>query len=494
MRSIRILGLLAASVLLAGCNVFWGQFGGEQSHQNDNTGEFAISASNVGTLSQKWQVSLPAVADGSPAIAFGVSTPSGSRDLILLTTKTGTLTARDLHTGAAVWSISFPAGSCKINNGSSTCYTTSSPVVDQANGFVYTYGLDGMVHRVGLATGVEDTTAPWPVVATLKPWDEKGSSALSMATAKDGTSYLYVANSGYPGDNGDYQGHITAINMATGASKVFNTLCSAQTVHFAWNTAPDCADVQSGVWARSGVTYSSTTDLIYFATGNATYDPTLGDWGDTVLAVHPDGSGVNGGPVDTYTPTNFQQLDDLDIDLGSTLPAIAPVPSGALSPTGRSITQVGVQGGKDGKLRLLDLGDLSGQGGPGHTGGEWSMVAGPGGVIDTAPAVYKDANGTTWLFVGTGSGLAGYTLTLNSVTHVPVLTQVWKTTGNMTSPMVANGVVYAAGATTIGAYSSTSGSLLWSKSVGSIHWQSPVVDGGFVLLEDGAGHLTEWGP
>src|SRR5215471_18942177 len=200
MRSIRVLGLLAASVLLAGCNVFWGQFGGEQSHQSNNTGELAISASNVGSLTQRWQVALPAVADGAPAIAFGVSTPGGNRDLIFLTTKTGTLAARDLHTGASVWSIGFPAGTCKINNASTTCYTTSSPAVDQANGFVYTYGLDGKVHRVAIGTGVEDTTAPWPVVATLKPWDEKGSSALSMAKAKNGTTYLYVANAGYHGD------------------------------------------------------------------------------------------------------------------------------------------------------------------------------------------------------------------------------------------------------------------------------------------------------
>ncbi len=169
------------------------------------------------------------------------------------------------------------------------------------------------------------------------------------------------------------------------------------------------------------------------------------------------------------------------------------MPAGALSPTGRAISQVGIQGGKDGMLRLLDLGDLSGQGGPGHLGGEWSTIAGPGGVILTAPAVYKDSNGTIRVFVGTSSGLAGYTVTLNSATHVPVLTQVWKKAVNATSPMVAGNVVYAAGATTLGAYSPIDGSLLWSTAVGSIHWESPVVDGGFVILSDGAGHLTEWG-
>jgi hypothetical protein len=251
--------------------------------------------------------------------------------------------------------------------------------------------------------------------------------------------------------------------------------------------------VQSGVWARSGVTYSHATDLVYFATGNATFDPVNGDWGDTVLAVHPDGSGVNGGPVDSYTPTNYQTLDNSDIDLGSTLPAVAAVPSGALSPTGRSLTEVGIQGGKDGMLRLLDLGNLSGQGGPGHLGGEWSTIAGPGGVILTAPAVMTDSNGVTRVFVGTAYGLASYTLTLNPTTHVPVLTQVWKDAVNATSPMIAGNVVYAAGGTRLGAYALEDGTSLWSTAVGSIHWQSPVIDGGFVILEDGSGHLTEWG-
>ena len=64
---------------------------------------------------------------------------------------------------------------------------------------------------------------------------------------------------------------------------------------------------------------------------------------------------------------------------------------------------------------------------------------------------------------------------------------------NATSPMIAGNVVYAAGGSTLGAYALNDGTPLWSTSVGSIHWQSPVVDGGLVILEDGAGHLTEWG-
>ena len=186
------------------------------------------------------------------------------------------------------------------------------------------------MHKVGLGTGTEVTAAPWPVVSTLKPWDEKGSSALSSATAANGHTYLYAVHSGYPGDGGDYQGHLTAIDLADGSNHVFNTLCSDQTVHFT-STTPDCAQRTSGVWARSGVTYSPATNRIYLVTGNAQFDATR-SWGDTVLALNPDGTGVNGGPLDSYTPTNYQQLDSGDLDLGSTLPALVdlPTPSGTL--------------------------------------------------------------------------------------------------------------------------------------------------------------------
>ena len=343
-----------------------------------------------------------------------------------------------------------------------------------------------------MGTGAQSTATPWPVVATLKNFDEKGSSSLALATAA-GHTYLYAANAGYPGDNGDYQGHVTTIDLATGASNVFNTLCSDQAVHFVEQPAtPDCAQVQSGVWARPGVTYSATTGLIYFATGNATYNPTTHDWGDTVLAIHPDGTGVNGGPVDSFTPADYQSLNTSDRDLGSTLPALVPVPAGARSPTGAALTQVGVQGGKDGLLRLLDPANLSGQGGPGHTGGEWDAITGPGGQILTAPAVWTDSSKTTWVEVATGSHLAGYTVSLNTSNHVPQLDARWNIATGATSPVVADGVLFAAGGSSLRAYNPTSGALLWTGATGSIHWQSPVVDGGTVLVEDGSGHLTAW--
>ena len=94
------------------------------------------------------------------------------------------------------------------------------------------------------------------------------------------------------------------------------------------------------VWARGGVVYSAATDRIYLVTGNAAFSPASHHWGDTVLALNPDGSGnASGDPVDTYTPANFAQLNSQDLDLGSTAPAILPVTDT------RKVRNLAVQGG-----------------------------------------------------------------------------------------------------------------------------------------------------
>ena len=65
-----------------------------------------------------------------------------------------------------------------------------------------------------------------------------------------------------------------------------------------------------------------------------------------------------------YTPANQAELNDRDLDLGSTAPALL---AGGYF----------VQGGKDGRLRLLSLNHLPGVNR--STGGELQSVSTPGG-------------------------------------------------------------------------------------------------------------------
>jgi hypothetical protein len=470
----------------------WLQFDGDSSHSGNNTLERIISPANVSQLHLLFQVTLPAVVDGAPAYLNGVVTASGTRNLLFVTTRTGDVVALDASSGVIVWDQPNRAGACLINNDTvrnEACYTTASPAVDPDRQFVYSYGLDGYVHKYKVGDGTEVLTGGWPELVSRKVYDEKGSSALTIATAKSGISYLYVAHGGYPGDRGNYQGHLTAIDLSDGTQKVFNTLCSDQAVHFVDSrvvSGPDCYPVtQSAIWARAGVVYDPENDRIYMATGNGDFLPGQFDWGDTVFSLHPDGSGAgNGNPLDSYTPTSFQNLQNTDADLGSTAPALLPAAGG-------NYPHLAVQGGKDGLLRLLNLDDLSGQSQVGKTGGEvFSMSVPMGGVVLTQPAVWVDpADNHTWVFVSNGSGMAGLELVING-SGDPSLQAQW-TAGPGTSPIVANGVLYYARGGLVSALSPTDGSLLWSNNqVGGIHWQSPMVANGLLYLTDQNGKLT----
>jgi outer membrane protein assembly factor BamB len=467
----------------------WVQFNGDAAHSGRNTLETSIGPGNVGKLQMLFQVSLPAIADGAPAVLGSVPNGTGAHDLLFVDTKDGHVIALDAHTGGIVWSRQVGPGTCRINNGAAPCYTTSSPAIDPGRGFVYAYGLDGAVHKYAASSGAEVLSGGWPEVATLKPFDEKGSSALTVATVAGGATFLYVTNGGYPGDAGDYQGHVTAINLATGAQNVFNAACSDQTVHFVETPgSPDCPAVQSAIWARGSVVYDPSLDEIFMATGNGNYVPASNDWGDTVFALHSNGvGGTSGQPLDAFTPSTFQVLQNADADLGSTAPAILPVPVSS------NVAQLAVQSGKDGLLRLLNLANLSSQGGPGHIDGNIGpVVAVPqGGDVLTQIAVWVNpADGTTWAFVANGSGISGLRLAIDASGN-PSLVTGWLTAPAGTSPVVANGVLYYAATTgQLRALDPTTGTQLWQAGIGGIHWESPVVANGVVYITDESGRLT----
>ncbi len=480
----------AAQAALADQAYDWLQFNGDPQHSGNNTLETRLSADNVASLQQLFQVNLPGVADGAPAYLHGVQTAQGTKDLVFVTTLEGGIVALDAATGAQVWAQQYGANGCLINLGSKACYTTSSPAIDPNLRYVYSYGLDGAVHKYQVGDGQEIKDGGWPELTTSKPFNEKGSSSLSIATAPDGTSYLYATNSGYLGDRGDYQGHVTAIDLANGQQSVFNSLCSNQTVHFAQSpAAPDCPNVQSGIWSRASVIYDPDTHKIYLTTGNGHFDPNLHDWGDTVIALNPDGSGTNGNPVDTYTPDNFNQLDVTDQDLGTTNVAVLPAPPAS------KVSHLGLQSGKDGLLRLLNLDNLSGQGGPGHTGGEIGQVIPlpQGDGVFTQPAVWVDpTDHSTWVFIASASGISGLKLVVDD-SGTPQIESQWTDPSGGTSPVVANGVLFYASYDGISALDPLTGDPVWSDpQVANFHWESPIVANGVLYITDGDGRLTAY--
>ena len=458
----------------------WLQNGGDPQHSANNTLETILGPSNVANLQLLYQVALPAAADGAPVYLSAVPTQNGTQDLIFSTTKAGHIVALDASNGSIVWSRQYGTGSSVTN---------SSPAIDPNRQYVYSYGLDGYVHKYQVGDGTEILGAGWPELVTLKGSVEKVAGALATATSAGGTTYLYVITDGYNGDGGDYQGHLTTINLSNGVQHVFNSLCSDQTVHFVQSPGtPDCSARRSGMWQKDGAVYDSVTDRVYVSTGNGPFDANTGghNWGDSVLGLNPDGTGVGTGPVDSYTPSTYATLESGDEDLGSTGPAILPAPgySGRLA----------VQSGKDAKLRLFDLTDMSGQGGPGHAGGEIELQSVPqGGGVVTSPAVWVNpADSSTWVFIANNSGSSGLKLTFPG--GVPSLVMQWKQSYGGSSPLVANNVVYFHNGNTMRAVDPTTGLVLWSDTIhiGGRHWQSPIVVNATLYVTDDSGHLTAW--
>ncbi|HEX3108707.1 MAG TPA: PQQ-binding-like beta-propeller repeat protein [Thermoanaerobaculia bacterium] len=435
-----------------------------------------MTKENVATLVLDWSADLPEASDGSPLYIAGVRVGRREHDLIVITTMAGRAMAFDAHTGEGIWSTAAPLG---------PRWTTSSPAVDPDRTSVYSYGLDGYVHKYQMSTGFE-VKEGWPQLVTLKPDVEKCSSPLTIATAANGHTYLYAAIAAYPipGDDGDYQGHVVAIDLNGNSQNVFNALCSDQARHFA---VGDCKDLQAGIWARGGAVYDADTDRVFVTTGNGTYDADQGgfNWGTSVVALRPDLTTDRGAPLDSYTPINYQQLTDDDLDLSSTTIAILPR-------SNDSQPHLGVQAGKDERIRLLDLDDLSGHGGPRHVGGEIEVIGVPqAGQVQTQPVAWLAPDGSAWVFFATGAGVSGLKLDLTG--GKPHLVTQWVISGGASSPVLANDVLYVAHSNTLRAIDPQTGQILWSSTeIGDVHWQTPIVGGDHLYVCDAAGHLKSF--
>lgn len=498
-RLLSVIALFCVAFVATSATAYdWLQFNGSSAHSGNNTSETTISAANVATLTQLFQVSLPNVADGAPVLLQGVTTPAGVQDLLFVNTTDGWIVALNAQTGMTVWGQQLTGASP---------FMTTSPAIDPNGLYVYSYGLDGYAHKFPVGTGIEVKTGGWPVQTTLKPTVEKASAPLATATVS-GTSYLYVVHGGYPGDGGSYQGHLSSINLGTAAANVFNAMCSNQSVLI---TSGGCVGHGSAIWGRPGAVYDAGAGKIYVATGNATDGggpPGCGNpgqgtwngstmWSESLLALNPSGTGgASGKPLDSYTPTDVNCLDQSDTDIGSTAVAILPVPANS------NVQHLGVLGGKDSVLRLLDLDNLSDSAtpGPGHQGGEIFVLPGgipQGGELLSQPCIWVNpADGSTWVFIGNGGGLSGLQLAVDGGGNPSLVTQ-WQRGAQSadTSPLIANNVLYfhgnVSGSNVLTAYTPTTGSPLWSVTIGNgVHWQSPVVANGVVYVEDGGGNLN----
>jgi len=424
----------------------WPMFGRVPS-RTSSTGAIGISAADAPHLRRR-QVRLPGVVDSSPVFLHDVAAGGAQRDLFLMTTSFGRVVAVDAGAAKIVWTFT-PKGIDGWKN--SYRITHASPAISSDRRFVFSGSPDGKVHKLSVSSGAEEG-GRWPVSITKLPEREKVTPSFGLIGG-----LLVVGTGGYIGDEPPYQGHIVTIDPGDGhIVGVTNSLCADRHEIIAPSS---CRSSDSAFWSRSGAVQLPDKTLV-FATGNAPFDGRR-DFGDSVIRVSADARRLLG----SWTPSNYQELNDGDVDLGSTGPVLIG---------GGSI----LQSGKDGKLHVFATSALNHRGTIGH---ERQTIPAPGGSgVFTAPAVWRHAK-RTWVYVTNDSGTAGYTQSSGR------LHRRWAVSRAGTSPIVAGGLLWVydpSGA--LLAYRPTTGARVASLPAGSGHWNSPAPGAGVIALPQGS--------
>ncbi|MGD0493087.1 MAG: PQQ-binding-like beta-propeller repeat protein [Steroidobacteraceae bacterium] len=423
----------------------WTQFGGDVAGSGASSNPTGITESNVASLSRH-RVNLDGTVDASAIYLHAVRVKDAEHDVFFVTTTYGKTIAIDAKLGSVLWEFtparySTWAGTRQITN--------STPVADPDRQHIYAAAPDGTIQKLAISDG----HVVWTTPITLLPSREKIASPL-----REFRGHIIAVTGGYIGDAPPYQGHVVTLDAQSGRLlTVWNSLCSDR---IGLLVPGSCPSAQSAIWGRAGAVIDAATGDIFVATGNGPYNGKT-DWGDALVELNADATRILGN----FTPSNNAELDERDLDVGSTSPAL--LGGGLLA-----------QGGKDGLIRLLSIEAIAGT--TPHTGHELQSVPTPSGAkLFTAPAVWQH-DGETWMFAADSGATAAWTLKEGK------LVAMWRNQNGGTSPVIAGGLLYIydpKGHLRI--YEPVKGTQLADLESGAGHWNSPIVVDGQIALPTG---------
>jgi hypothetical protein len=429
----------------------WPEFGLDPQRSDVSELATGITAANVAHL-RHITVSLPGTVDSSPIYLHGASVEGATHNVIVVTTTYGKTIAIDANSGQMLWTFT-PPGYSRWAGGAQI--TVASPVADPDDEYVYATSPNGLINKLSIANGSEDGGGSWPAKITLEPVHEKLGAALNI----DGPD-IVAATSGYIGDIPPYQGHVVLVERAGGRLlKVFNTLCANRRE---LQVPRSCAASDSAILSRGGPEIEPGGRRMLIDTGNGPWNGST-DFGDSVIELAFPSLKL----LQSFTPTDQEELNTSDLDLGSSAPALLGENRVVLA-------------GKDGIMRVLVRSRLDGHPPSSRLhplGGEVQRLSIPGGgELFTQPAVWRHAGHTT-MFVADEHATAAYVLRAGK------LYRAWETPTSGTSPVMAGGLlyVYDPDAGGIYVYRPSSPRAIAKLPGQPGHWNSPIVVDGHVV-------------
>ena len=223
---------------------------------------------------------------------------------------------------------------------------TSTPVIDPAGGTIYVVAKTKengkffqRLHALDVTTGAEKLGGPVVIDAKIQGAGVVNDGAgniifdpliclqRSALLLRDGKIYIAFASHG---DFDPFLGWLLAYD--------------AQSLQQVAAFAPTRDGAGGGIWETGNGPAADAAGNIYVGVGNGDYTAGSGgrDYGDSLLKLNPSLS-----VLDWFTPFNFQELNDLDHDMGSGGPILLPdQPSGP--------THLLIGGNKAGQLFVVD--------------------------------------------------------------------------------------------------------------------------------------------
>ncbi len=263
---------------------------------------------------------------------------------VYVATENDTIYSLDAATGAVAWQahLGTPVPSAQLPCGdiTPTVGITGTPVIDAATKTIYavTDTWDGthpesirhMLVALELRTGAMRAGFP---IDVDPPFPSGGSAAQQLqrpALALDGNEVV-IGYGGNDGDCGTYWGWLVGA-PANGSGALLT---------YQVDSRP--GDDQGAIWAGGNAPAEDSSGDLYVATGNGTSGST-NDYGDAVLKLNP-----NFALLESWVPADWKELDEKDLDLGSSDPVLLP-------------DELAFQIGKQGVGVLLDTSHLGGVG------------------------------------------------------------------------------------------------------------------------------------
>jgi outer membrane protein assembly factor BamB len=433
----------------ASTQVDWPTWGFNQQRTGYNPNETILTNKNVSGLTLKWSFPLgTSYTSTQPIVASNVALPNGtSATIVFAGDENGDFYAVRALTGKLLWKKTLGSAidpSCVHAARSSG--VTGSGVIDRRTNRVYV--MDGMatLWAFDLATGARAVGFP-PLAAYQNPTENHTWSALLLTP--DGSTLYYPTASHC--DLGTYYGTINAVNTTTRVITTFNLVTNSSQYY------------GNGVWSWGGESIDPLNGNLYAGVGNSL--GALGEDGqytDSVIELTGAlGFVADDQPEPVPTPTATP-----DIDIGTT-----PV---VYDDQGSCIAFER----KDGHFFTVDRTALA--------NGVYGSDLNLGGTLGT-PA-YDPL--THALYVNVPHGLTKLNIGPNCTASIAWQSKSTGATGYQV-PVVANGVVYAAGKTVLYAFNANTGAILWNSgsTISGTIAAAPTVVNGRVYVTAWDGHL-----